>query len=236
MKRLVSDNRHLHGIVRLVYETIGRTKSFDSKNYWERRYERGGRSGAGSYGRLAQYKADFLNSFVREQNISSVIEFGSGDGAQLGLFQFKEYIGLDVSKTSIKRCMGQYAKDGNKSFFLYDAEFAKDNHHLFTAELALSLDVIYHLVEDGVFEAYMSALFAAAGRFVIIYASNTNENNERPQHVRHRKFTDWVEKHEEGWTLIDHAINKYGLKMDGSAANEMDRSFADFYVYSKTKL
>jgi hypothetical protein len=39
-------------------------------------------------------------------------------------------------------------------------------------DLELSLDVIYHLVEDEVFDAYMRSLFAHAGRFVVIYSSN----------------------------------------------------------------
>ena len=40
------------------------------------------------------------------------------------------------------------------------------------ADLTLSLDVIYHLVEDDVFVSAMRALFDKAARFVVIYASN----------------------------------------------------------------
>jgi hypothetical protein len=229
MKRASYKKKRLHRIVTAAYHTMRRTESFNSKNYWERRYSEGGFSGAGSYGRLAEYKAEFLNSFARRQNVSSVIEFGSGDGAQLRLLEFQHYIGLDVSKTSIKLCMQQYAGDRSKSFYLYDAEYVSDNHHLFTAELALSLDVIYHLVEDSVFDAYMQALFNAAQKFVIIYASNTSDNvGLQPPHVRHRKFTDWVEQNKKCWTLTEHSVNKYSLK-----TNELDESFSDFYVYSK---
>jgi len=229
-KRVINKDKRLQAGLTSLYRVIKPNYGFNSKRYWERRYANGGSSGAGSYGRLAQYKAEFLNSFARERNVSSVIEFGSGDGAQLGLFEFKHYIGLDVSVTSIKRCIQQYADDESKSFYLYDAELTKDSHHLFTAELALSLDVIYHLVEDTVFEAYMRALFTAAESYVIIYSSNTSENTPiQAEHVRHRRFTDWVDEHEKDWMLIDHAVNKYSLK-----TNEIEESFADFYVYSRT--
>ena len=48
-----------------------------SSDYWEQRYKTGGNSGAGSYNRLAEFKANFLNRFVIEHEIRSVIEFGS---------------------------------------------------------------------------------------------------------------------------------------------------------------
>ena len=54
-----------------------------SGSYWEERYARGGNSGAGSYNRLAEFKAEYLNRFVSEHEIKTVIEFGSGDGGPL---------------------------------------------------------------------------------------------------------------------------------------------------------
>ena len=43
----------------------------------------GGNSGAGSYNKIAIFKAKIMNQFVLENNIQHVIEFGFGDGAQL---------------------------------------------------------------------------------------------------------------------------------------------------------
>jgi len=51
---------------------------FNSKDYWNERYSLGGNSGAGSYGRLARYKANIINGVVSENSISRVIEYGSG--------------------------------------------------------------------------------------------------------------------------------------------------------------
>ncbi|UZE94346.1 MAG: class I SAM-dependent methyltransferase [Candidatus Pacearchaeota archaeon] len=193
-----------------------------SKEYWEERYASGGTSGAGSYGKLAKFKADVINSFVKNNKINSVIEFGCGDGNQLSLFDFPAYIGLDISKTSIELCMKHFKKDRTKSFFLYDSEYFKDNHHIFKAELALSLDVIYHLVEENIFELYMKHLFSTSDKFVIIYSSDTS--NKQKVHQRNRQFTKWVKINFAKWKLIKKIKNKY--------PNE---SGADFFIYKKAK-
>jgi cyclopropane fatty-acyl-phospholipid synthase-like methyltransferase len=75
-----------------------------SKRYWDNRYSQGDNSGAGSYGRLAEFKAEILNKFVAENNIRSVIEFGCGDGNQLMLANYPYYIGVDVSPKAIEIC------------------------------------------------------------------------------------------------------------------------------------
>ncbi|HFK5799472.1 TPA: hypothetical protein ACG0L7_003353 [Enterobacter hormaechei subsp. oharae] len=51
-----------------------------SAQYWDDRYRLAGNSGAGSYGRLADFKANVLNDFVAREKIGSVAEFGCGDG------------------------------------------------------------------------------------------------------------------------------------------------------------
>ena len=45
-----------------------------SADYWESRYRTGGTSGAGSYNRLAEFKARVLNEFVERNDIRSVVE------------------------------------------------------------------------------------------------------------------------------------------------------------------
>ena len=173
-----------------------------SASYWERNYARGGRSGEGSYHPLAEAKATFLNDFVRTHDVTSVLEFGCGDGNQLSLADYPRYIGLDVSRTAIKLCQRRFADDLAKSFFLYDGACFTDRGGLFTADLALSLDVIYHLTEDTVFDAYMRHLFAAGSRFVIIYATDRVIPGTAP-HVRHRQFTSWLQTHCADWRLTE---------------------------------
>ena len=194
----------------------------NSGEYWERRYSRGGNSGAGSYNRLAEYKAVFLNRFVAEHAISSVIEYGCGDGAQLKLAQYPEYTGIDVSKTAVERCRALFDEDYSKRFLRMD-----DLKEALSADLALSLDVVYHLVEDSVFEAYMRRLFESARKFVIVYSSNVDQ--EWPaKHVRHREFTFWIAENLPNWHLFLMAKNPYPF----DPKNQEQTSFADFYVFA----
>jgi SAM-dependent methyltransferase len=196
-----------------------------SADYWEQRYASGGNSGAGSYDRLAQFKADFLNGFVEQNEIQSIIEFGSGDGAQLALAKYPRYTGVDVSQTVIDACRERFADKPCYSF-RHTSE-ALDN---LRADLTLSLDVIYHLVEDDVFDVYMRRLFDTSTSWVIIYASN--EDRAEAAHVRHRAFTKWIRKNRPEFGLSRVVYNPYPYNPDDPS----NTSFANFYVLRNTGL
>jgi len=207
------------GVVRL----FKRSRFDGSTDYWEQRYAAGGNSGAGSYNRLAQFKADVLNGFVASHGIEFVIEFGSGDGSQLDLARYPSYVGVDVSRTAIEATRKRFAYDRSKQF-LHISEVPAD----LKADLSLSLDVIYHLVVDPTFEAYMNALFAAASRFVVIYSSDKDERPRAP-HVRHRRFTDWIAKHQPDFALKERVANAYPF----DERDPDNTSFADFYIVER---
>jgi SAM-dependent methyltransferase len=192
-----------------------------SASFWERKYAQGGTSGSGSYGALAEAKAKFLNDFVGENDVQSVIEFGCGDGHQLSLADYPRYVGLDVSRSVVRLCKRRFANDLAKSFFLYDGDCFVDRAGLFAADLAISLDVIYHLVEDPVFETYMAHLFAAGRRYVVVYSTNMTMSRTAP-HVRHRNFSSWVKGNCPEWRLAQEARGPNS----GSGR-------ADFFVYER---
>ena len=171
-----------------------------SAQYWESRYVGGGTSGGGSYGESSRAKADFLNKFVHDHDIQSLIEFGCGDGNQLSLARYPRYVGLDVSPSAIRLCKDRFSGDQTKSFFLYKGDCFVDYAHLFSSDLALSLDVVYHLTEDSVFETYLNHLFAAGRQYVIVYSTNEERRGTAP-HVRHRNFSSWVEERFPHWKL-----------------------------------
>ncbi len=213
--------RHLRG-------RIGSSRAFSSATYWQERYATGGTSGPGSYGRLAQFKAEVINDFVRDNPVQSVVEFGCGDGNQLSLYTLPRYVGLDVSQTSIALCKERFSDDPSKTFLHFDSA-QQATKPAPRADLAMSIDVIFHLTEDQVFESYMRAVFASGTRFVIIYATNTDHNRWfQATHVKHRKFTDWVEANAPDWALRDVVKNKYPL-----TKNNKTESSADFFVYSR---
>jgi len=200
-----------------------------SKEFWETRYSLGGNSGKGSYGKFAQFKADVLNEFVKEKAILSIIEFGCGDGNQLSLSKYPKYTGLDVSPTAISLCREKFDQDRRKSFFLYSPSCFVDHQNIFMADLGLSLDVIYHLVEDDVYHAYMDHLFSASKKFVIIYSSDMDQaGGAHARHVRHRKFSARVKEHFQNWKLLEQIKNPYPGKGDFGQG-----SFADFFIFEK---
>ena len=170
--------------------------------YWERRYSRGGTSGAGSYGVAAQWKADVVNRWVREHGVTSVIDYGCGDGNQLALAEFPRYLGLDRSPTAIRACIARFENDPTKSFLRYEPHELSDPAGWLCADLALSMEVIFHLVEDDVFDDYMRRLFDSALRYVAI-CSNDAAGGEAAPHERHRSFTAWVRANLPQWQMVE---------------------------------
>ena len=194
----------------------------NSGDYWINRYNDGGNSGGGSYGILAEFKARVLNNFIKKENIKTVIEFGCGDGNQLTLAEYPNYIGFDVSPTAISLCESLFNNDSSKSFMLINKY--KDQN----ADVTLSLDVIFHLVEDQVFNEYMERLFSASNKYVIIFSSNSDTVEAPNPHVRHRKFTNWVAANQSDWKLLQHIPNE-----NPYTGNNKMSSFADFYIFAK---
>ena len=202
---------------------LGHPRFSSSQDYWEGRYRRGGTSGAGSYRRLAVFKADFLNEFVAENGIETVIEFGSGDGAQLELAKYPNYVGVDVSRTIVEETRRKFSGDSSLRF-IHTSEVTSDDK----ADLALSLDVVYHLVEDYVFTTYMDQLFGSARHFVIVYSSNKDEIADSA-HVRHREFTAWVAANRADFELSETIRNIYPY----CESDPENTSFSDFYVFKR---
>lgn len=224
MKQTIQKLPVVGPLARRVYRMwINSLRSFEgSENYWKHRYEAGGNSGHGSYNQLAEFKAEVLNAWVTENGITSVIEYGCGDGNQLGLAQYPKYIGFDVSPEALSMCSERFSNDKTKTFKLMGTYGGE------TAELTLSLDVIYHLVEDNIFVNYMNRLFDSSERFVVIYSSDTDGNPEdTAAHVRHRHFSKWITDNKRKWKLIQHIPNKHPFNGDTRSG-----SFADFFIYS----
>lgn len=209
-------------VARQIYSGVLSRGFAGSADYWERRYRAGRDSGDGSYGRLAIFKAEVLNRFVQENAVETVIEFGCGDSAQLSLAEYPCYCGLDVSPAAVQRCRERFRDDPTKTFRLPEDPRAAG------FDLALSLDVIYHLVEDSVFDAYMRDLFASSRCYVIIYSSNVEMACPEP-YIRHRRFTDWVDEHLPEWRLHQTIKNRHPFDQ----RDPENTSFADFYVFQR---
>lgn len=223
IKRLVRRSPRLTRVLGRVYGWVSGPFP-GSQDYWVKRYEKGGNSGPGSYSELAKFKAEVLNAFVAEHQIQSVMEFGCGDGNQLELAKYPQYLGFDVSPVAVERCRARFANDPSKKFAVLG------EHHGEQAELAMSLDVIYHLVEDHVFEAHLRSVFGAATRFVAVYSTNRDAPDDAGlAHVRHRRFTDFVERALPGWKVIRNIKQPNTYSGDITAT-----SLAEFFFFEKS--
>lgn len=192
-----------------------------SSRYWEWRYRSGGNSGAGSYGAEAAYKADYINDCIAKFAVQTVIDFGCGDGNQLRELRIPAYTGYDVSAAAVKRCRELFEGDSSKKFHTLD-RYANE-----VADATLSLDVLYHLVEDEVFDGYVRRLFDASGKIVIIYAIDQEEKRMlRGRHVHHRKFTSWIARHYPSFELIEAPVRP------GHLASPPDGA-ASFFVFRR---
>jgi hypothetical protein len=76
----------------------------------------------------------------------------------------------------------------------------------------------------------MNRLFQSSTAYIIIYSSNTDVQQKiQAPHVKHRKFSGWVEVHFPQWTLMDYIKNEFPY-----SEKDQSGSFADFYIYKKS--
>ena len=200
--------------------------NFNSKSYWNNRYKNGGNSGDGSYGYLKDYKLDIINNFIQDKNIDSIIDLGCGDGNQIDGLDINKYYGYDVSETIIKKCKELYKNKSNFKFFISNQE------NYIKSDLGISLDVIYHLVEDHIYKEYLNNLCEYSNKYIIIYSNNYNANTHDPltnaqyaNHVKPRNFTQYINDNFPKWKL-DHIIKNKYFGNNGV--------WSDFFIYSKT--
>lgn len=165
-----------------------------SSQYWEKRYAAGQDSGVGSYNKQAEAKAEYVNNIITQYNIKTVNDYGHGDGNQLTYLKgFEKYYGYDVSQTVRDKCKVKF----NDNCYTFVANLTD----LPPSDLALSLDVIYHLVEDKTYEEYMKYLFLD-NKYVVIYSTNEVRTGE-PNHCRCRHFTPYVKQNFLNYELIE---------------------------------
>lgn len=171
-------------------------QSIPAKEYWEKRYAKGGDSGPGSQGEAARLKAKYINKVLQQPAIRTVVEWGCGDGQQLSLFDLNsvEYLGIEVSETALCRCM---LKCPWSSYVLWSEDFQMQ----FKADLSMSIDVLYHLVDHKEYSYYLKRLFNSAMKYVLIHS--TDKDEESNLHVRHRKISDDIRNMFLDWELID---------------------------------
>lgn len=190
-----------------------------SKDYWEKWHKKNLKLQDFEINSQLENKIKYLNSWIDQYNIDSIIDFGCGTSPYIENLKCKNYLGVDVSETAIKVCQNKFKNDPSKRFNLMNKRIEEKSI------MTVSLDVVYYLVEDNVFNQYMLNLFNSSNRFVIIYSTNYNHYNELIPYIKHRQITDWVKKHKKEFAMINHI-----KKADEGAFSEHS---TELFLYEK---
>lgn len=182
--------------------------------YWEHRYRQGRSSGSGSEGNEGAFKAAYVSAFIERYGIGSVIDWGCGDGQVLAQMHLHgaSYTGVDVSQTIADRMAAKFPEH---RFVGPAAVFNRQS----CAELALSMDVLFHLPDDDDYNTYLSDLFGSATRYVLIYSTDHAEGRTA-RHVYRRNFTPDIAERFDTWKLA-------------KAETPLYEGLASFFMYER---
>ncbi len=176
-------------------------KQKDKYNYWEKRYKAGGHSGKGRKGLERWWKQRQIRKYT---NANDVIDVGCGD---LDFWQgkkIKNYIGIDVSESLLKK---NKKKRSQWKFILSGGEVT---HNIFAKDV-FCFEMLYHIMDDKSYVEILENLTKYSTRYIFIQTWNENPVKEleiRGHYQKYRDFNKYISLIESrGFKLI--AIKKY---------------------------
>ncbi|UPK44325.1 class I SAM-dependent methyltransferase [Paenibacillus pabuli] len=167
------------------------SQPFDYKGYWEQTYSSGETSGRGPYGVLAEFKAEVVNGLIQREGISSVIEFGCGDGNQLQYMNYDTYLGVDVAGSSVRLCASKFANDTSKSFMLYTPGLWI-NRGFMQADLTVCLDVLYHITDETDFRNTLYDILHSSTEWVVLYTRLKQNGSPGVSTIQDQNIFDYL--------------------------------------------
>ncbi len=185
-----------------------------SANFWKRRYSLGDNSGSGSRGDLLNFKVDYINSFIKDNDIKTVLDFGHGDLEVAKKIEVESYKGIDIFD-----CEDSCGLDlVNSSFTEYDGE---------KADLVMCLDVLYHILEED--QEYMRDtlvnMIDKSKNYIMVYAQDSTNYDFDTEYRGHLYNSKWLQyMYGRTWEDID-LVAKQNQPMPGSSAQ--------FFVFRK---
>jgi hypothetical protein len=135
--------------------------------YWEGNYRKGGTSGPGSVGSLRQWKWENIVKYSGP--ITEVIDVGCGD---LSFWEGKtppsRYVGIDISQTIIDRNRERWP---SSTFICSSADRTLE---LEQARIVFCLDVLFHIMDDGIYENILANLMRYSSEWIFVYTWRKN--------------------------------------------------------------
>lgn len=139
----------------------------NSKEIWK---NRAANSGLGSRGARANYKADYISNFVKENKIDKIIDFGCGDLIVAKDIEVGNYVGVDI----VDHKLPPKEEIKPNSFKVIVSSFDEFDENE-TSQLVINLDMLYHILENEskYLEDTIETLYNASEEFIIIYAQDS---------------------------------------------------------------
>lgn len=132
------------------------------RDYWNRRYKRGGNSGHGSIGKERIWKWSIIQQYVKIEDCS-VLDLGCGDMTFWGDIRPRAYIGLDYSAEII-------AKNRAKYFGLnfYREDLTKPRITTPAVDVVFCFDMLFHQPSTCNFLAVLSYLNSVDAKMLFL--------------------------------------------------------------------
>ncbi len=165
--------------------------------------------------RLARYRTNFLNRFIRQNDTADLIQFGCADGKLPQRLKVGAYLGVDAAPEVLAQCRHAGRNDPSRQFLT-----AKNLPARATADLALSVEAIHRLVAETEFNAHFRGLFDTARRHVIIHGSDGWPGWAG---AASRRFTAHVQRYFPAWRLAAHIPSPF----------PPTAAAGDFFVYAR---
>lgn len=163
--------------------------AFSSRKYWNRRYKKNrGATLAPRDPQSVELASQKITNFITQNKILSVLDYGCGDCFFLDHIRVPHYHGVDISDFVINKMKKKYELDAAKDFF-WNRDMPKKKY-----DLVLSLDVFDNLVEQSLFEEYVSNLCFCTNKYLFITGSNKDSEGNSSTHVRTRSFSKVLEE------------------------------------------
>jgi len=151
-----------------------RCRRFNNRLFWDFRYahdpELG--SGLGSRGAVLAYKRELVRSFVNQLKPNSIVDIGCGDCEVSAELPDELYTGIDVSSVVVERNRVRFPRRRFMCGDFLDIDLAP-------VDFVLCFDVLIHVSDADLYEAFVRRLVTEAGRCGLVSGYEENPNTGR---------------------------------------------------------